>query len=304
MSCVEAGRWEGTPPRARSSSAAPQAAYPELRRAKATAGPRAGRRRARGPRRPRRGLGRGRRQVGADGRRLADRRDARHLRGPPRPARRDARRDRAARRPARRARRDRRRGPVLDWVSRPDVFAEPPRPARPGLRARRARALESTDAPARPSPRPPAASPSWSPTASPTSASRGVGLGEGLSLRRPRRLRHGARPRRRADPAHRVSGGLEAIGARASDPDGAGAPTVTAALDLRRQARRLLVAAWPSFASDWRKRALRPIGLSHGKDVPRTLIESEVKSPAEGRVFEALRDGLDDRGRPSTPSAG
>ena len=79
VSCVEHGRWDG----ARHGEAfrpAPQAAYPSLRAMKnraAHARVATGHGRAR---RPGRGVGRGRREVEPAGRRVDDRRDARHLR--------------------------------------------------------------------------------------------------------------------------------------------------------------------------------------------------------------------------------
>ena len=55
-------------------------------------------------------------------------------------------------------------------------------------------------------------------------------------VRRPRRLRHRPRPRGRADPADRVPAGPGAVGARAGDSDGAGAAAVAAAVNRVRLA--------------------------------------------------------------------
>ena len=119
---------------------------------------------------------------------------------------------------------------VLDLVSRPRRLRRAARPAGPGLRARRARAPRRRRGGGPRRRRPPAASPSWSPTASPTSAAAASASARGSPSPTNGVCGTGARPRGRADPADRVPGRWRGAGDPASGPGGTGAEAVAAAV--------------------------------------------------------------------------
>ena len=203
VSCVEHGRWDGTPPRRAVLRRRPQAAYPALRRLKNE---------ARAPLPPAAPCAQDEvwdevaDKSGAARRRGRHRRAARRLRAPPRRARRVGRaRSPGATGSSARSRASAGSFAVLDCVGRADVFAALARPARRGLRARRDRARHGR-APARAAVdrgrgrlhrvRPRRAAP-------PPPGGRAR---RGRPLRLARRVRRGAGGRRRARRAHRVPG--------------------------------------------------------------------------------------------------